>query len=120
LPFCLSAKILECTEEGATETFFSMRLSVYIGSKRAHLDVLEFNLSRRVGQKVTRKTDPFFLLATGDAVLRTVPPGNPFDGDLYVFHVEETVNKAATLVLTLISALISGGFGVLLGWLVFG
>jgi hypothetical protein len=89
----------------------TVRLTIVVAGQQLHTDVLEYSFSGQVGQKVRRKTDPFFLHPTGDAILRGIPPGS-FRADLYSFAIEETANKAAALVL----ALAGTGLGALVTW----
>jgi hypothetical protein len=111
LPFHVTAQTKRI--DGPHKKNVTIRLSVFISEHPTHQDVLEFNFDGEVGQKVSQRTDPFFLRPTGDAVLKGIPPG-PFRDDLYTFQVEETVYKAGVAIIAFITALIGAGLGAFL------
>jgi hypothetical protein len=113
LAFDVSATVIEAPGGGRGQgRALTVRLTIVVAGQQLQTDVLEYSFSGQIGQKCRRKTDPFFLHPTGDAVLRGIPPGS-FRADLYSFAIEETANKAAALVAAIFIALVGAGIGAL-------
>jgi len=127
LAFDAIITVMETT--GEQESTLTLTLTIDTSGRQLPANVLEYTFSGQVGQKVRKKTEPFFLHPTGDAVLRNISIGlsradlgrTPktvlCNTDLCAFSIEETANKAAALVAGIFIALVSAGVGALVSWL---